>query len=235
MTPRLSVLIPTRTRTGLLHRMLESLVTTAADLDRLEVVFRIDEDDTETHIYLSEQALTCWLTMVGHSAIVVGPHLNGYATLPIMINEAAEAASADLLIVINDDVEFKTKGWDARLCEEAAKVPDGIFSLAVDTVLNNANTVFPCQSKRQIDALGCFFDPRLVYPDIWLRDVLQPFGRVIRVPDVVIEHQWAGQTDDQVRAINTIVAQPGYWPLYEQCVTEGRAKIQAALTEAVVQ
>jgi len=229
MTPTISVLVPTRQRTHLLDHMLTSLVITAADPGSVEVVFRIDEDDIESRTYLTSPDLIGWLTMIGHVYIVVGPRLNGYATLPILINEAARAATANLLIVINDDVEFKSSGWDRRLCEEARTYPDGIFNLGVNTVLNNPNFVFPCQSRRQIEALGWFYDPRLVYPDIWLRDVLMPFGRAVRVEDVIIEHQWAGQTEDQERAVQQIVSRPDYWPLYAQCVHEGRQKIAAVL------
>jgi hypothetical protein len=227
--PRISVILPTRGRTGLLNRMLESLVMTADDPSRVEVVLRVDDDDTETLVYLHEQARTTWATMLHRLFCVTGPRLNGYASTPTFINEAAAAATADLLLLNNDDVAFHTHGWDRRLVEEAAKYPDGIFDLCVDSVVNNPNCVFPCQSRRQMDLLGGFCDQRLIYIDIWLRDVLAPFGRVIRVDDVRIEHQWTGRTPDQERALHDIVCTGAYDQLYTQCVTEGRARIASVL------
>lgn len=228
MKPCISVLVPTRGRVALLQRMLATLAATAADMATVEVVFRVDDDDPETLAFLCHD----WLRQHLRSRVVIGPRLNGYATLPSLINDCARLAASDLLIVINDDVVFRTSGWDTRLVEEAAKYPDGIFVLGVDTVMNNANWVFPCQSKTQAERLGGFFDERLLYPDIWLRDVMQPLGRLIRVNDVVIEHQWVGMTEDQQRAIG-IVHQAGYGELYDRCVEEGRQKLRAALTENV--
>ncbi len=222
MKPAISVLVPTRQRTALLEKMLDSLMATAADQSAVQVVLRIDEDDAESANYLR---LCPWPT-----EIIVGPRYNGYATLAKFINEAAARATADLLIVVNDDVEFLTHGWETKLVSAAARYPDGIFDLGVDTVLNNANFVFPCQSRRQVEILGCFFDDRLVYPDIWLRDVLQPFGRAIRVPEVVIRHNWQGQTPDQRWAV-PLTQTATYQVLYQRCVNEGRAKIQHALSE----
>lgn len=233
MTPRISVLVPTRQRTGLLDKMLRSLCLTADHPESVEVVFRVDYDDTETLAYLQNREVIAWFSMLGDTPYVVGSRRNGYATLPTMINDAARVARADLLIVINDDAEFKSQGWDRRLCEEAAKYPDGLFNFGVDTVMNNPNFVFPCQSRRQVELLGCFFDERLVYTDIWLRDVLGGVGRLIRVNDVVIEHQWAGMSEDQVHAVHSIVNTLEYSALYNRCVEEGRQKlIQAAFSHA---
>ena len=228
MTPKpwISVLVPTRGRVDLLDKMLRSLVKTAEKPDLVEVVFRVDYDDAETIGYLNAQQP--WLSVLNGTPCVLGPHLNGYATLPIMINEAARLSTSDLLIVINDDVEFKTKGWDRRLNEEAAKFPDGIFNIGVDTVNNNPNFVFPCQSRRQVELFGFFYDPRLIYTDIWLRDALGPLGKLHRVPDVVIEHQWAGMSTEQRQAVHTVRTRD-YQELYERCVNEAKQKAQAAL------
>jgi hypothetical protein len=226
----MSVLVPLRERTGTFDHMLETLVSTAADPSGVEVIVRCDEDDDGAVSYLRNRAIT-WRAQVAESAFIVGPRLKGYATLGTFINEAARLARAELLLVVNDDVEFHTKGWDTRLVQVAQQYPDGIFDLAVDTVLNNANCVFPCQSRRQVELLGGFYDERVIYPDIWLRDVLQPFGRVVRVPEVVINHCWKGQSQDQQGAAK-VSATADHQALYARCVEEGRAKVRRALEVA---
>lgn len=227
MTPHISVLVPLRARTALFDHMVQTLVSTAANPAGVEVIVRIDEDDDDALTYLRQRAHT-WRAQVAESPFIVGPRYQGYATLGTFINEAARLSRADLLLVVNDDVEFQTPGWDTTLVDVAHRYPDGIFDLAVDTVLNNANCVFPCQSRRQVDLLGCFYDERVIYPDIWLRDVLQPSGRVIRVPEVVIAHHWNGQSPDQQGAAQ-IANTPAHHALYQQCVREGRDKIHAVL------
>jgi hypothetical protein len=215
MIPCISVIAPTRKRVPLLHRMLQSLAGTAGDMKSVEVVLRCDSDDDDTIDYLRCQA---------PSSFIVGPRLDGYATLATLINETARLSQSDLIIVVNDDAVFETHGWDAMLIEEAAHYRDGVFDFGVDTVMNNENFVFPCISRRSVQALGCFFDERLVYTDIWLRDVMSKFGRAIRVPHVRIRHDWTGMTSDQERALS-IVQAPTYSALYDQCVAEGREKI----------
>lgn len=225
MKPLISVLVPTRKRVPLLRSMMQSLLMTASESgNQVEVIARLDFDDDETLEYLRDWR---W------GPFIVGPRYDGYATLAMFINEAARLSTANLLIVVNDDVEFKTKDWDVKLVEAAMQFPDGIFNLGVDTVLNNENFVFPCVSRRVVDLLGCFFDPRLVYPDIWLRDVMMLFGRAARVPEVVIEHAWAGQSEDQVQAGRKVHGNAAYAALYAQCVEEGREKVRCALTHTV--
>lgn len=214
MKPHISVVAATRGRTRLLNHLLNSLWATAAEPDGVEVVFRVDFDDKETIEFLSQR---------GRSSFIVGPRLQGYATLGALVNEAARLSRADLVIVVNDDAEFKTHGWDMRLLAEAARFPDGIFDLGVTSVLNNDNFVWPCTSRRVIDLIG-IHDERVIYSDVWLRDVMAFYGRAIRVPDVIIEHKWIGLSVDQQRAIGSFDQ-----AVHAAAYVEARAKIGAAL------
>lgn len=224
MKPTVSVLVPTRKRVALLGNMLQSLLMTASDGGtNVEVVCRVDFDDEESIRFLRDWGLT----------FIVGQRYDGYATLAKLINEAARFSHADLVIVVNDDVEFKTGNWDQLLKEAADRYLDGVYDLGVDTVMNNENYVFPCISRRVIDALGFFFDERLVYPDIWLRDVMASLGRAIRVPEVTIEHKWVGLTDDQRRAMRRVQT-GGYQDLYDRCVGEAVQKLRELVCEQQV-
>ena len=214
----MSVIVPTRGRVPQLTRMLDSLWKTAGDPLSVEVLCRIDDDDPDTAAFLAR---------VGRVRVLVGSRLNGYATLATITNEAARQARAKLVLVVNDDVEFQTAGWDAHLQAAASQYPDGIFDLGV-TTMNAGKFVFPCVSSRQIVILGGVFDERLIYTDIWLRDVVKPFKRAIRVPKVTITHHWEGKTDDQATAAAKVQT-PAYQQLYAQCVAEGQAKIRQAL------
>lgn len=220
---KVSVLVPTRGRVRLLNAMLSSLYATVSNPCNVEVIARVDDDDLPTIDYLSERS---------HVKCIVKPRV-GYALNARMVNECAAEATGDLLLVANDDLDFQTLGWDRLLAAVAEKYPDGIFDLGVDTVLNNENYCFPCTSRKFVDLFGFFFDDRLLYPDIWMRDVMAPFGRAIRVPEVVIAHRWQGMTDDQARAVHATNT-PWHRALYEQCVNEGRAKVAAVLEGVTV-
>lgn len=221
MMPRISVILPARGRVEALHRMLESLHVTAADVGQVEVVVRADNDDDAMVTYLRSRRLT----------FIVGPHLDGYITLATFINQAARLSRADLVLVVNDDAVFETQGWDQALIDVAAQHPDSIFDLGVDTVMNNENFVFPCTSRRVIDAIGVH-DERLIYNDIWLRDVMRGFDRAIRVPQVTIRHDWKGMTHEQVQALD-VVRDPVYARLYDRCVREAQGRVRTMLLAGV--
>jgi hypothetical protein len=215
----ISVLVPTRGRIDKLHVMLTTLYETASDVNNVEVVARVDEDDTTTIDYID--ALP---QIIG----VCLPRI-GYAKNARMVNECASMASGNLLLVANDDLVFKTKDWDLRLEARASGYADGMFDLGVDTVLNNANFCFPCVSRELVDLFGFFFDERLLYPDIWMRDVMMPFGRAVHVPEVTILHDWSGMTPDQERALHMTIGDPFYPALYARCVDEAREKVRYAI------
>lgn len=218
MKPHISVVAAVRGRVALLQAMLDSLVATADQPDRVEVILRCDYDDAPLIDFLRARS--------AHQ-FIVGPRVSGYASLPAFANEAARLAHADLVIVVNDDAEFQTPGWDTKLVAHAARYPDGLFVLGVET-LNAKNFVFPCVSRTHIELFGGVFEDRLVYPDIWTRDVYQPFDRAVRIHDVKVAHHWQGMSADQRQALG--VAQSGeHHALYTQCVNEGRAKISALL------
>lgn len=216
--PKISVLVPTRDRIAVLQTMLVSLYAKVSDADNVEVIARVDDDDQNTLDYLRRWP---WVRLICKSRV-------GYAKNAQMVNECATESTGDLLLVANDDLIFETQDWDLKLATAAAAYPDGIFDLCADTVLNNENCCFPCISRRVYELLGHFFDARLLYPDIWLRDVMIPFGRVVRVPEVVIRHNWMGQTEDQQRAVSA-VQNTNYEALYARCVEEARNKIVGVL------
>lgn len=221
MSAKVAVVAAVRERVDLVRQMLASLHATADDPTQIEIILRCDVDDAAMITALCD--LEC--------QFIVGPRAKGYASLPAFANECARLAQADLVLVVNDDAEFQTPGWDTKLLRAAAEYPDGLFVFGVETA-NAQNFIFPCVSRRLMQTLGGVFDERLIYPDIWLRDVLYPFGRAIRLNDVVIAHHWQGPSADQERAVLE-ARTPAYQAFYAQCVDEGRAKVLAALQTAV--
>lgn len=202
MFAKVSVLVPTRMRIDRLRLLLESFTrTTTGALS--ELIFRIDDDDYQTYDFLSRQR---------HLAIV-GPRLRGYGSIPEFFNEMAEFANGDVLMAGNDDMVFRTVGWDEVILSEANKYPDGVFDFGVRTH-NEANFPFATVSKRMVDKVGFFFNPRLFWGDIFWRDVTSYFNRALSLPEVEIDHDWAGFRPDQVFADGEIVRRSGHMHLH---------------------
>lgn len=186
----ISILLPTRGRVKQLDRTVKSIRQKADQSPRIEIIFRCDVDDIETQTYLR----------TNNEIFIVGPREKGYASLPKFMNQCAALSSGDVIMMFNDDAIIETKGWDSKLLRCANQFPDGIFNIGVSTGLNDNLIPFSIVSKNFKEALGYVNDERLLFSDIFLLDVMERFGRVIRLPDVMFRHNWAGcETTDKTR------------------------------------
>lgn len=216
---RISVLVPTRLRPARLETLLASYARTATAAS--ELVFRVDDDDTEAQARLRQ---TPW-------TVLVGPRLEGYRSLPVFFNEMLQAADGDVLMCGNDDMVFQTEAWDRLVLAEANKYPDGIFDLGCAT-LNEGHFPFSIISRHAADRMGHLNDPRLVWSDLYLRDVMAAFGRAIPMPHVRVDHDWAGHAPDAV----FVEARQGdagnwsglYWQKHRAVVAEAVARLSEA-------
>lgn len=188
MHTKLSVLIPTRGRLDRLQVLLDSYERTTRGVGQTsELVFRVDEDDAPTHHFLD----------CHRHNFLIGPRHKGYESLPVFFNELAAAAKGDVLMCGNDDMVFQTEHWAPKILAVADSYPDGIFDIGVNTH-NETHYPFATVSRVVVEKLGFLFDPRIFWGDIYLRDVMICLGRTVMVPEVQIDHDWAGHNPDQV-------------------------------------
>lgn len=107
----ISVLLPTRGRREMLKRSLESLINTASDPSRVELLLGIDDDDegvkeyiqNEIAPFLKEQLVEC-------RAQIFKPL--GYENLHTYVNTLAGAATGEWIFFWNDDGVMLTENWD---------------------------------------------------------------------------------------------------------------------------
>lgn len=230
---KISVLIPTRQRLDRLQTLLDSYEHTTrlatAPRSDAELVFRVDDDDTETQHFLRS---------VGHR-MVVGSRHRGYESMPLFFNEMLLAAKGDVLMCGNDDMVFKTAHWPYFMLEAANQYPDGLFDLGVST-LNETHYPFSTVSRRVVERLGFIWDPRIFWGDIYLRDVMAAFGRAVMVPFVRIDHDWAGFKPDKVyleqlqpgeSGKDILRRDPNYWSTtHARAVNDAVDKLKELLT-----
>ena len=93
---------------------------------------------------------------------------------------------------------------------------------------NERNFPFSIVSRRAVEAMGHLQDPRIYWGDVYLRDVMQAFGRALPVPAVEVEHDWAGHTPDETFLAAGQKDRRGhaYWQLHRTCVAEAIAKVR---------
>ncbi|MES2360085.1 MAG: glycosyltransferase family A protein [Gemmatimonadota bacterium] len=209
---KVSVLVPTRGRVERLKTLLESFEQTTAG--RAELWFRVDDDDVKTQKALRNRSY------------VIGPRLDGYKSTPHFFNELYAVCSGDVLMAGNDDMVFKTLGWDERILKEADLYPEGLFDFGVLTH-NAPNFPFATVSRAACDALGFFFDPRFFWGDIFWRDVMSHFGRAIPLPSVQIDHDWVGFEPDRIFAAGERTRRADHSQYHAVAVAEAVGKLEA--------
>lgn len=202
MYAKISVLVPTRHRPSQLKTLIASfLETTTPGL--AELCFRIDDDDAVSAALLA-----------GRGTVVVGPRLRGYRSIGEFFNELFEASTGDVILLGNDDMVFRTPGWAERVLAAAAQYPDGLFDFGVETH-NAVNFPFTIVSRTAVQTVGCIAPAGINWVDIYWRDMMTQFGRAIRLPGVIIDHEWMGWTPDAVwtdgNQADPALWSPDYW------------------------
>jgi len=107
-----SVCIPSRGRVKLLKELVESLLRTVSDLSRIEIIFRVDEDDPDTIEYVSQ---------VLNAIVVVGSSV-GYDNHQSRINDMFAVAKGRYLLLTGDDHRWQTNGWDDYLQKRSEQI-----------------------------------------------------------------------------------------------------------------
>ncbi|MBS0653497.1 MAG: glycosyltransferase family 2 protein [Verrucomicrobia bacterium] len=182
----ISILVPTRGRPVRLLDFLQSIIDTTANLSDVEVVLAIDVDDRS---YDEMKWPDANLKIVRS----IAPQ----ASMGSLNTRCLDNSSGKLIILGNDDVVFRTKGWDQIIVEESKRYPDGIFLMfAKDGIKNDAFPCFPILSRECCSLIedpfpkiykGDGIDSHLF--DIFLR--LKDFGydRFCYLSNVYMEHR----------------------------------------------
>ncbi len=178
---RISILCPTWGRPSGAWELAESALAMAADSRRVEIWFYVDFDDPKMVQYLEQLHL--------------GPSLHVLVGEPISVSKSwtilAEHCSGDVLVLGNDDVLYRTPGWDDILEEELQAFPDDIYCAWFDDMINGSKLcAFPMVSRKWFETLG-YFTPgtfEFIYNAAWIADIAEQLGRLHYIPRVVTEH-----------------------------------------------
>jgi hypothetical protein len=181
--PVLSLLMPTRGRPALVDRFIKSVVSLTTHLERVEIIIYVDEDDTGSHHLGSNEVCV---------KRIIGPRTSMGA-----YNSACYAAArGGIIINANDDMVIGTQGWDTKIVDLDASIPDKIYLAYGNDLFKKGNLcTFPILSRRTCELLvepypkeyqGAFIDYHLF--DIFQRLHRAGFNRIHYMDDVVFEH-----------------------------------------------
>ena len=180
-----AVLTPTRQRPGKLDNFISSVHGLAANKDRVYTFNYIDSDDPRQKAYedyLRKQPAN------NHNC--TGEPQSVSKSWNVLA-EAAIERGADVLIMGNDDLMYRTERWDELLEEEIKKYPDDIYVMWFEDLINGeSHCAFPIVSKTWYETVG-YFTPGIFnfgYNDTWIFDLGQRVGRTHFIPNIVNEH-----------------------------------------------
>ncbi|HEV3259959.1 MAG TPA: glycosyltransferase [Gemmataceae bacterium] len=180
-----SLIVPTRQRTDRLRVLLDSLAATAANPAAIEVVMVIDADDRDSIEFRFDQLA------LRRAVVEPGLHMGA-------LNMAGyEAASGAYLMLLNDDVVVRTKGWDRKVLTCCRQFSDDIALIHTnDTVFGDTLCTFPIVSRTFCELAGGICPRAYVRYriDDHIEDVFNLLAvlgerRTVYLPHVVFEHR----------------------------------------------
>ena len=174
---KISQLCPTRARVEGAKKLLDSVMNTADNPERVEVLFYADNDDPQLDGY---QKLVDGFD--DRVLLEIGEPMSPSKSWNII----AKRCSGDMLAMANDDLFYQAKGWDTKLDEKSLEYPDGIFCFYFnDNMWDGERCCFPIVSRLWYDTLG-YFTPGFfqgLWNDAWIQEMAKGVGRLIYIPD----------------------------------------------------
>lgn len=168
----IAVLLPTRGRTDALDRSVFSIINRAVDVDKIQIIFAIDEDDTVGNTHFVEK-IQPWLDDKEVSYTALSLKSLGYERLNQYYNIMSTHADAEWLFVWNDDAIMETTGWDTII-----KKYNGQFKvLKVHTHNDHPYSIFPIVPSSWIDLLGQLSKHQMIDAEIsqlaYMTDIME--------------------------------------------------------------
>ena len=180
----ISLLLPTRGRKEQCTRFLNSVAQMAEDPGNLEVIICVDTDDIESHKIRNDLLKT---KMIVRDQQTMGKYNS----------DCLEAASGDIVFLVNDDIEVRTKGWDQKILAMDSNYPDGVYLAYPNDMFKGARQpTFPILSKTLCDLLGdpfpssyrgSFIEYHIL--DIFMRLKKLNIDRIHFMQNTVFEHR----------------------------------------------
>ena len=187
----ISFAVPSRGRPKLAARLVETAQSTADK--QVEILFYLNKDDP---------TLTEYKDLLKDNQYVVGPN----QSTCLSWNQMADKAKNDIVMLMGDDVQCQTKGWDTKISEQINQykskilmvVPSdgrlkgsGQHEMTQPTLWHDAplGTAHFAVHKNWINALGYLAPPFFwhFWVDEYTQKVARKINRCLFMPNVVFK------------------------------------------------
>lgn len=146
---------------------------------------------------------------------------------PVKWNLGVSAAQGDILFLGQDDVAFRTNGWDTTIEDTYANLSDPYWLVYTRNGHQDQRlATYPFLTRPWIDTLGYMVWDAVVgdFCETWVFDIAKQVGRTRYLPDVLIEHLHPafGKADEDQTHREYRAAQQGSraWRKYQTTATQ---------------
>lgn len=185
----ISLMTPSRGRPESLKRMAHSARATAAR--RIEIIVWLDVDDPA----LTDNIRVCREEKILYQ---LGPRNILHSS---RWDKCLPLATGDLLAHANDDIVFRTPGWDETVEDFFAASEDKLWVVGGDDEYLHSETLapHPIVHRRWFEILGYVIPPYFdaEWGDTWVSDLANRVGRLKFLP-FICEHMHFSRTDKLV-------------------------------------
>ncbi len=181
----ISLLCPTRGRPSQAERLLKSFLNTQKNEN--QILFYVANDDEYKEQYYEL-----------FNKYKIGFYKGPPMSTSFIWNYLAHEATGEMLTLIGDDVEIKTKNWDELFAHANNMYKDKIYVLTVDDgrrdrFAQNDGRMrcdHPTVNKKWVHTLKYLVPPFFMhrYLDAYIRSLAIQLDRFIEIKDVVFEH-----------------------------------------------
>ena len=180
-----SLFLNTRKRVPVLSNLLDSIVNTTYDIDKLESLITVDDDDTQSIEFVQSYHA------IPNLKLIIKPRPSNLHT---NINKMASQSVGSFLFVLNDDVVFLTQHWDKITNQFYQDRKNDIYYLAttdtsIDKTKQTQYSSFPMLTRKAYNTLGYFMSDKFVSHggDVHLWRIFNSVDRILKTP-IVLDH-----------------------------------------------
>jgi hypothetical protein len=189
MKAKISLLVPSRERLNLKLTLISSIITSASDINNIELIFGIDEDDpTRDIVYKIADSIP-------FVKVIDIQNDKKFIGINKIWNLLYPHAEGDVLGYIGDDMIFKTPNWDEEILKEfnEENLPEDKIKLVHcfdgqrtrDEICVNA---FVHKKYTEVVGYLCREEFLINWSDQWLYQSFKSFDRVKWRSDIHIHH-----------------------------------------------
>ena len=185
---KIDLLVPTRERLNLQLTLISSIITTAKNINNINLYFGVDQDDKYRDITIKMSKAISFVHVIDID------NQGKFIGLGKIWNQLAKHSDQNILGYIGDDMIFKTPNWDEAILKEfdPENCPKDNIKLVHcnDGHRNGIMTVNAFVHRKYYETLGYFVkeDFLINWSDHYMMQLFQAFDRITYKPDILIEH-----------------------------------------------